>query len=140
MFITIMILPTAHSLLSPNKDELLLWERLVRTCLQKPQQSPYDTWTRPELSIWIPTRVLYHCFAAFTHVISQVKLHTSAAQKYEHLIELEKRWARFQEMTHEQKFQYIDPMEVGKSSTSFNMTVGIMNFIIGITNYFLFCI
>ena len=121
MFITIMILPTAHSLLSPNKDELLLWERLVRTCLHEPQQSPYDTWTRPDLSIWIPTRVLYHCFASFTHVISQVKLHTSAAQKYEHLIELEKRWARFQEMTHEQKFQYIDPMEVGKSSTSFNM-------------------
>ena len=114
MFITVIVLPNTHSFLCPNGDELLLWERLIRTCLCQPQQSPYDNWVRPQLWIWIPAKTLYHCFATFTSVISQVKLHTSAAQKYENFIELDKRWARFQEMSHEQKFQYCDPMELGK--------------------------
>ena len=114
MFITVVILPNCHSVLSPNGDELLLWERLIRYCLCMEPQSPYDNWARPQMYIWIPAKTLYHSFAAFTHVFSQVKLHTSAAEKYENFIELDKRWQRFQEMSHEQKFQYCDPMELGK--------------------------
>lgn len=114
MFITVVVLPNLHSFLSPSQDELLLWERLIRFCFLQPQQSPYENWARPKLWIWIPSKIFYHAFAAFTHVISQVKLHTSSAEKYENFIELDNRWTRFREMSHEQKFQYCDPMELGK--------------------------
>ena len=116
MFITVVILPNLHSFLSPNQEELLLWERAIRTVTFQPQQSPYENWARPQLWMWIPAKTLYHTFAAFTHVISQVKLHTSAAEKYENYIELDKRWGRFKEISHEQKFQYCDSLELGKSS------------------------
>ena len=119
MFITVVVLPNLHSFLSPSQDELLLWERLIRTVFFQPQQSPYENWARPQLWMWIPAKTLYHTFAAFTHVISQVKLHTSAAEKYENFIELDKRWDRFREASHEQKFQYCDPLELGKSSLIF---------------------
>ena len=116
MFITVVILPNLHSFLSPNQEELLLWERAIRTVTFQPQQSPYENWARPALWMWIPAKTLYHTFAAFTHVISQIKLHTSAAEKYENFTELTKRWTRFKEMAHEQKFQYCDALELGKSN------------------------
>ena len=114
MFITVMILPNVHSFLSPSQDEILLWERLIRFVTCQPQQSPYDQWVKPNYWIWIPVKILYHTFAAFTHIYSQVKLHTSSAEKYENYIELSKRWDRFRETAHEQKFQYCDRFELGK--------------------------
>ena len=114
MFITVMILPNVHSFLSPSQDEILLWERLIRFVTRQPQQSPYDQWVKPNYWIWIPVKILYHSFAAFTHIYSQVKLHTASAEKYENYIELSKRWDRFRETAHEQKFQYCDRFELGK--------------------------
>ena len=114
MFITVIILPNIHSVLSPNKDELLLWERLVRFVTRQPPVSPYESWSKPSKRIWVPVKILYHMFAAFTHVYSQVLLHTSAAIKYESYMELTKRWNRFRFMNHEQKFHYVDTWEFGK--------------------------
>ena len=91
MGITVFLTPIAFSFVQPSADELLLWEKIIRACLRHPQPSPYERWTIPDPIIWYPTKFFYHLMAPFTHVISQVKVHSENAEKVDYYMEYDTR-------------------------------------------------
>merc|ERR1712106_36400 len=114
MAITVFITPIAFSFIQPSGDEMLIWEKFFRFILFKGPVSPYERWARPERLVWYPTKVCYHLFAPFTHVISQVKVHVENAEKVDYYTEYAARSAKMESQLHERKFNEVDQKDMIK--------------------------